>query len=54
MERGGADLSTRRRARQIATAFHKPFRCLLMVQSSLQVCFVSIFLITEPILNFYG
>ena len=25
MERGGA---TRRRAKQIATAFHKPFRCL--------------------------
>ena len=38
--KSGAGLSTRSRAQYMATAFRKPFRCLLMVQSSLQVWFV--------------
>ena len=41
--KGGASMSTWRRAQQTATAFRKPFRCLLVVQSSLQVWFVYVF-----------
>ena len=38
MERGGAGLSARRRAKQMATTFHKPFRCLLMIQPTVLIC----------------